>query len=68
MYVAGNYYRGSYKKPHWGLHEASPVGAWGKLEAASPYLGAAAGVGKKQFTRTGMLSDLSLLGWQRWLL
>ena len=46
MYVAGNYYRGNYKKPQWGLHERSPVGPWGKLEHAAPYLGAAAGFAK----------------------
>ena len=30
MYAAGNYYRGAYKKPHWGLEHPAPVGAWGK--------------------------------------
>ena len=49
MYVAGNYYRGNYKKPQFGLHEHSPAGAWGKLEQAAPYLGAAAGIAKTAY-------------------
>ena len=46
MYVAQNYYRGSYKKPQWGLEQTAPVGAWGKANEWAPVLGAAAGVGK----------------------
>ena len=46
MYVAGNYYRGTYKKLQFGPHETSPAGPMGKLEQAAPYLGAAAGIAK----------------------
>ena len=47
MYVAQNYYRGTYKKPQWGLEQNSPVGGFGsKLEQTAPYLGYAAGFAK----------------------
>ncbi len=46
MYVAGNYYRGAYKKPQWGLEHPAPAGAWGKAKELAPTLGAVAGAGK----------------------
>ena len=58
MYVAGNYYRGSHKKPQFGLHETSPTGAWGKLEQAAPYLGAAAGFGKTVYENWNVIRPI----------
>mgnify|MGYP006241408381 CR=1 FL=1 len=58
MYVAGNYYRGNYKKPQWGLQEPSPAGAWGKLEQAAPYLGAAGGFAKTVYDNWDVLRPI----------
>ena len=58
MYVAGNYYRGNYKKPQWGLRQTSPVGPWGKLEQAAPYLGAAGGFTKTVYDNWNVLRPI----------
>ena len=58
MYVAGNYYRGSYKKPTWRLEQSSPVGAWDKAQQAAPYLGAAGGFAKTIYENWNVLRPI----------
>ncbi len=61
MYVAGDYYRGAYRKPPWGLEHAAPVGAWGKPKNGLPPLAQSPGLVKRS-TTTGQRSGLFLAG------
>ena len=58
MYVAGNYYRGTYKNPQSGLRETSPAGAWGNLEQVAPYLGAAGGFAKTVYDNWNVIRPI----------
>ena len=46
MYVTGNYYRGAYRTPQWGV--GTPSSRWSMVqrEKWAPTLGTAAGIGK----------------------
>ena len=56
MYVAGNYYRGAYKKPTWGQEKPHPVnGPWEKGKEWAPTIGGLIGFGSKVYENWGTI-------------